>query len=354
MTQDRTIKTLLLFCATILVFGALYLARAIIAPVAFSLFVIAIVWPMQRTLQKRLPELLALTITILGVLVVISVLGLLLIWGFSKVVQWLANNAGRLQTLYVQATDWLDGHGVSVADMVSQEYNNTSWLVPAVKGVGGRGYRLISFVVIAFAFTVLGLLEVDVARKKIAHLKNARVGQQLLRAGADISARFQKYMLVRSVMSVLTGIVVWSFALLAGIELATAWGVIAFVLNYIPFIGSLFATVFPTLFALVQFESWRLAIAVFACLNLIQFLIGSYLEPRMAGTALSISPFVVLLAVFFWSFLWGVAGAFIGVPIVIAFLAVCDENESTQWIALLLSGRDSEPTSRASDFRQGH
>ena len=161
-------------------------------------------------------------------------------------------------------------------------------------------------------------------------------------------------MLVRSVMSVLTGIVVWSFALLAGIELATAWGVIAFVLNYIPFIGSLFATVFPTLFALVQFESWRLAIAVFACLNLIQFLIGSYLEPRMAGTALSISPFVVLLAVFFWSFLWGVAGAFIGVPIVIAFLAVCDEHESTQWIALLLSGRDSEPTSRASDFRQGH
>jgi predicted PurR-regulated permease PerM len=354
MTQDRTIKTLLLFCATILIFGALYLARAIIAPVAFSLFVIAIVWPMQRSLQKRLPELLALTITILGVLVVISVLGLLLIWGFSKVVQWLANNAGRLQTLYVQATDWLEAHGVSVADMVSQEYNNTSWLVPAVKGVGGRGYRLISFVVIAFAFTVLGLLEVDVARKKIERLKDAGVGQQLLRAGADISARFRKYMLVRSVMSVLTGIVVWSFALLAGIELATAWGVIAFVLNYIPFIGPLFATIFPTLFALVQFESWRLAIAVFACLNLIQFLIGSYLEPRMAGTALSISPFIVLLAVFFWSFLWGVAGAFIGVPIVIAFLAVCDEHESTQWIALLLSGRDGEPTSPASDFRQGH
>ena len=151
-------------------------------------------------------------------------------------------------------------------------------------------------------------------------------------------------MLVRSVMSLLTGIVVWSFALLAGIELATAWGVIAFVLNYIPFIGPLFATVFPTLFALAQFESWQLAITVFACLNLIQFIIGSYLEPRMAGVALSISPFIVLLAVFFWSFLWGVAGAFIGVPIVIAFLAVCNEHESTRWIALLLSGRDGKPT----------
>jgi predicted PurR-regulated permease PerM len=341
MTQDHTIRTLLSLCATILIVGALYLTRPIIAPVVFSLFVIAIVWPIQHALQTRIPKLLALALTILGVLVVISVLGLLLIWGFSKVVQWTNNNADRFQALYAQATDWLDKHNVPVADLVAQ--GNTNWLVPAVRGVGGGGYRLASFAVIAFAFTVLGLLEVDVARKNIERLQNARIRRLLLVAGADIGAKLQKYMMVRSFMSILTGIVVWSFALLAGIELATAWGVIAFVLNYIPFIGPLVATVFPTLFALVQFESWQLAIAVFACLNLIQFLIGSYLEPRMAGAALSISPFIVLLAVFFWSFLWGVAGAFIGVPIVIAILAVCEEHESTRWIALLLSGRGREP-----------
>ena len=90
-------------------------------------------------------------------------------------------------------------------------------------------------------------------------------------------------MLVRSMMSVLTGFVIWGFALLAGLELATAWGVIAFVLNYIPFIGPLVATVFPTLFALAQFESWQLALVVFSGLNLIQFLIGSYLEPQNRG-----------------------------------------------------------------------
>jgi len=270
-------------------------------------------------------------------MLVISVLGFLLIWGFSRVIQWFTSNAGRLQALYVQATEWLDGHGISVADMA-----NTNWLLPAVKDLGGRGYRLISFVVIAFAFTVLGLLEVDIVRENIKRLKDAATGQMLLLAGTDIAAKLQKYMLVRSVVSILTGVVVWSFALVAGIELATAWGVIAFVLNYIPFIGSLFATIFPTVFALVQFESWQLAIAVFACLNLIQFLIGSYFEPRMAGAALSISPFVVLFAVFFWSFLWGIAGAFIGVPIVIAMLAICDERESTRWIALLLSGREGK------------
>jgi AI-2 transport protein TqsA len=329
MIEDRTIKILLLFCAVVLIFGALYLARSLIAPVTFSLFVIAIVWPIQRALQRRIPKLLAVAITILGIFVAVAVLGSLLVWGFGKVVQWFTNNTDRLQALYVRAANWLDGHGVSIADIVTQNYN-VNWFVPAVKGLGGRGYSLVSFAIIAFAFTVLGLLEVDVTRKNIERLKNAKLARLLLVAGADIAANLQKYMLVRSVMSILTGIVVWSFALLAGIELATAWGVIAFVLNYIPFLGPLFATVFPTLFALVQFESWQLAIAVFACLNVIQFLIGSYFEPRMAGAALSISPFIVLLAVFFWSFLWGVAGAFIGVPIVIAFLAVCNEHDSTR------------------------
>src|SRR5262249_12014857 len=195
-------------------------------------------------------------------------------------------------------------------------------------------YRLVSFVTIVFAFLALGLLEVDTVRRNIQHLGDSEFRQSLLRAGQNIAAKFQKYMLVRTVMSVLTGLIVWCFALLAGIELATAWGVIAFVFNYIPFLGPLFATIFPTTVALAQFGSWQLAIAIFAFLNLVQFITGSYIEPRMAGAALSISPFVVLFAVFFWSFLWGIPGAFIGVPIVIAVIAVCDESESARWLAI--------------------
>jgi predicted PurR-regulated permease PerM len=216
-----------------------------------------------------------------------------------------------------------------------------SWVVAGVQAVGGRTSGLVSFAIITFVFMVLGLLEVDIVRMNFELIRGAESGKGLMQAGADIAVKFQKYMLVRSVMSALTGVVVWGFALIAGLELATAWGLIAFILNYIPFIGPLIATVFPTIFALAQFESWRLAIIVFSCLNLIQFLIGSYLEPRIAGAALSMSPFLVLLAVFFWSFLWGVPGAFIGVPIVIALLTICEQHPSTRWIATLLSGRAS-------------
>jgi predicted PurR-regulated permease PerM len=83
-----------------------------------------------------------------------------------------------------------------------------------------------------------------------------------------------------------------------------------------------------------------MAVLVFVCLNLIQFLIGSYLEPRVAGATLSISPFLVLFAVFFWMFLWGIFGAFIGVPIVVAALTICEQYPSSRWVADLFSGRD--------------
>jgi AI-2 transport protein TqsA len=341
MVQDRAARIWLALGMLVLVFVALDFASAIIAPVTFALFLIAIVWPLQSALQKRIPKLLALVVTLAVTVAVIAVLIALVIWGFGLVVQWLVYNTARFQTLYVQAADWLDGHGIAVKNLMTDSYD-PKWVIGAVQHVGGRGYRLMSFIVIAFAFTVLGLLEVDIVRNNIERLGNPKVKQSLLLAGEDIAAKFQKYMLVRSSMSVLTGVVVWSFALIAGIELATAWGVIAFVLNYIPFIGPLFATVFPTLFALAQFESWQLAIAVFACLNVIQFFIGSYLEPRIAGATLSISPFVVLLAVFFWSFLWGISGAFMGVPIVIAALTVCEEHDSSSWLTILLSGQGSK------------
>lgn len=335
----RAVAIMLGLCTAVLVLGGLYLASSILAPVAFSLFVVAVVWPLQRALESRIPRLVALVVTLVVTLFVVTVLGYLVVWAFGTVGRWLIENALRFQALYVQWNDWLADHGILVTNLLVENFN-AGWLIRGVQEVGGRLHGVVTFVVITFVFTALGLLEVEIASKHIASLDNREAARTILQASTQIADKFQKYMLVRSAMSVLTGLVVWAFTLLAGLELATAWGVIAFVLNYIPFIGPLVATVFPTLFALAQVGSWQLAVVVFVCLNLIQFLIGSYLEPRIAGAALSVSPFLVLFAVFFWAFLWGIAGAFIGVPIVIAALTLCDQRESTRWVATLLSGRE--------------
>jgi AI-2 transport protein TqsA len=336
---SRAVPIMLGLCTAVLLLGGLYLASSILAPVAFSLFVVAVVWPLQRTLESRIPRLVALVVTLVVTLFVVTVLGYLVVWAFGTVGRWLIENALRFQALYVQWNDWLVDHGILVTNLLVENFN-AGWLIRGVQEVGGRLHGVVTFLVITFVFTALGLLEVEIARTHIASLDNREAARTILQASTQIADKFQKYMLVRSAMSVLTGLVVWAFTLLAGLELATAWGVIAFVLNYIPFIGPLVATVFPTLFALAQVGSWQLAVVVFVCLNLIQFLIGSYLEPRIAGAALSVSPFLVLFAVFFWAFLWGIAGAFIGVPIVIAALTLCDQRESTRWVATLLSGRE--------------
>jgi AI-2 transport protein TqsA len=336
---SRAVPIMLGLCTTVLLLGGLYLASSILAPVAFSLFVVAVVWPLQRTLESRIPRLVALVVTLVVTLLVVIVLGYLVVWAFGTVGRWLIENALRFQAVYVQWNDWLAERGILVTNLLVENFS-ASWLIRGVQEVGGRLHGVVTFLVITFVFTALGLLEVEVARTHIASLDNREAARTILQASTQIADKFQKYMLVRSAMSVLTGLVVWAFTLLAGLELATAWGVIAFVLNYIPFIGPLIATVFPALFALAQVGSWQLAVVVFVCLNLVQFLIGSYLEPRIAGAALSVSPFLVLFAVFFWAFLWGIAGAFIGVPIVIAALTLCDQRESTRWVATLLSGRE--------------
>ena len=341
MNQDRSSAAPLVICAAVLLFAAAFFARAILAPVTFAIFIVAIIWPLQDAFQKRLPKLLALVLTLIATLAVLAVMGLLIVWAFGLVAHWLVANVARFQALYLRAIETLEAHGVAVRALMATSLNPSS-VTGVLRQIGGQGYGLLSFLVIAFAFTVLGLLEVDIGRGNIDRLENPRLREALRGPAGDISAKLRKYMAVRSLMSLLTGAVVWVFALVAGIELATAWGVIAFVLNYIPFIGPLVATVFPSLFTLAQFESWKLALLVFVALNGVQFFIGSYLEPRIAGAQLSLSPFMVLFAVFFWSFLWGIAGAFIGVPLLIVALTVCAEHDSTRWLAVLMSGGEAK------------
>ncbi len=338
MAHDRSIQVMLGLCTVIAIFAALYFARAIFVPVAFAIFIIALVWPLQSALQSKIPTLLALAITVSITAIVISVVALLLVWGFGVVGQWLFKNSARYQELYANIVIWLEGHGIYAAGLIA-EYFNMNWVLRTFQQLTGRVHGLVTFVVTTLVFLLLGLLEVLVAKRKLEAFSDKDLGQALLTASTIVAAKFRRYMVVRTGMSVVTGIAIWAFSLLAGIELATAWGVIAFALNYIPFIGPFIATVFPSLFAIAQSESWQMALVVFMCLNLIQFLIGSYLEPRVAGAALSISPFMVLFSVFFWLFLWGIPGAFIGVPIMLAVVTVCGQFAGSRWVFELLSGK---------------
>jgi AI-2 transport protein TqsA len=323
--------------AAVLLAAAAAQASTVFAPLALAIFIVAIVWPLQHRLQARMPKLLALAITMVVTVAVCLAFASLVIWGFSRVGRSLVADAARYQALYDTMVTWLDGHGVSVAGLWAEHFN-VAWLLRATQHIAGRVNTTLSFWLIALVYVVLGLLEVDDIRRKVEAFDNHEAAR-VLHAGSTATAeKFRKYLLVRTQMSVMTGVLVGFFAWIVGLPFAIEWGVIAFALNYIPFIGPFIATLFPTLLAMTQFDSWQAVLGVFACLNIIQFVIGSYIEPRVSGNILSISPSVVLFTIFFWTFLWGLFGTFIGVPIALAILSFCGQHPSSRWLADLLGG----------------
>ena len=329
--------------AVVAIGTAVYFARAVVAPVVCALFIIALVWPIQRRLQSFLPKLVALAIVVAIIAVAFVIFASLVAWGFGRVGRWLAADVTRFQLLYGQVATWLEGYGIAVAGIWAEHFN-MRWLMRALQEITGRVNTTITFWLVVLVYVILGLLEVGGTERKLRAMANRDVADAVLNGAAETAGKWRRYMLIRTLMSLATGALVWAFATLAGLQLAAEWGVIAFALNYIPFIGPFIATVFPTLFALAQFASWQEALVVFACLNIIQFVIGSYIEPRVSGSALAISPFVVLFSVFAWTFLWGLFGAFIGVPITIALVTFCAQHSSSQWLADLLGAPNGKLT----------
>jgi predicted PurR-regulated permease PerM len=293
-----------------------------------------------------MPKLIALAITLVVTIAVCLAFASLAAWAFGRVAQSLISDAPRYQALYENVVKWLDDRGISVMGVWAEHFN-VGWVLRAAQRVAGRINVTLRFWLIALVYLILGLLEVDEIRRKIAALNNPEVSRVLLNGSAATAIKFRKYLLVRTQMSALTGLLVGLFALATGLQFAFEWGVIAFVLNYIPFIGPFIATLFPTLVAMTHFDSWQAVLGAFIGLNIIQFIVGSYIEPRVSGGVLSMSPFVLLFAIFFWTFLWGLIGTFIGVPIMLAILTFCSQHQSSRWVADLLGGSESGVAGKA-------
>ena len=340
MAASVEVRVCLAIVAAVAMSFAAYQAASVFAPLAIALFAIGIVWPLQQWLQTRMPKLIALAITLIVTIAVCLAFASLAAWGFGRVGRSLVMDAPRYQAFYENVVKWLDDHGISVMGVWAEHFN-VGWVLRTAQRVAGRINVTLRFWLIALVYLILGLLEVGEIRRKVEALNNPGLARVLLDGSRATAIKFRKYLMVRTQMSALTGLLVGLFALVTGLQFAAEWGVIAFVLNYIPFIGPFVATLFPTLLAMTQFGSWQAVLGAFIGLNIIQFIVGSYIEPRVSGGVLSISPFVVLFAIFFWTYLWGLIGTFIGVPITLAILTFCGQHPSSRWVNDLFGESES-------------
>jgi predicted PurR-regulated permease PerM len=162
---------------------------------------------------------------------------------------------------------------------------------------------------------------------------------------ADILERIDKdiqtYLGVKTVVSLITALLSYIVMRIVNLDFAEFWALLVFVLNFIPTIGSIFATAFPTLLALVQFESLGPVLFVGIGITAIQQLMGSILEPNIMGESLNLSPLVVFGSLILWGNLWGIVGMFLCVPITVILTIILSNFDRTRWVAVLLSKNGS-------------
>jgi len=160
----------------------------------------------------------------------------------------------------------------------------------------------------------------------------------------SIIHRVNYYLLVKTVISAITGGMIFVLARAFGLELATSLGIITFVLNFIPNIGSIIATALIALVAHVEIGDATITLAVFSIAGVIQFVNGSIIDPMLMGRALRLSSFGIILSLAFWGAVWGIPGMFLSVPIMVMLLVVCSHVPNLRPFAVLLS-REGLPES---------
>jgi predicted PurR-regulated permease PerM len=147
---------------------------------------------------------------------------------------------------------------------------------------------------------------------------------------------------VQTVTGLIIAAASWTVMAAVGLDNAVFWAFLIFIASYIPVIGGLIGILAPPLFALVQFETYWQALTLLIVLQVIQFIVGNVILPRMQGRSLNVDPVVVLLALAFWGAVWGVAGMFLSTPLTVMMMVILAQFPGTRWVAVLLSA-DGQP-----------
>jgi len=147
----------------------------------------------------------------------------------------------------------------------------------------------------------------------------------------------QKYISIKMFTSSLTGLLSYGFLLAVGVDFAGVWGLLIFLLNFIPTVGSIIATIFPAMIALAQSDGYSLFLLVLIGIGVLQIAIGNILEPRLMGSSFNLSPIVILLNLGLWGYIWGIPGMFLCVPFLIILTIILSHFPQTRSIAIILS-----------------
>lgn len=180
-------------------------------------------------------------------------------------------------------------------------------------------------------------------RKFAAMFPNSRQSKKMRYIISSIDTNMKKYLFVKTFISAATGILAYVWLRGVGLEFAGVWAFIVFIANYIPTIGSIVACTLPILYSLISAPTLEQPILVACGLIALQIILGNILEPKLTGKTLNLSTLAILINLVFWGMIWGIAGMFFSVPLLVATFIITAQFDSTRWIAVLLSAEGKIP-----------
>jgi predicted PurR-regulated permease PerM len=196
----------------------------------------------------------------------------------------------------------------------------------------------LGYLTMVMVFLIFMLLESPYMKNRLNAAFTGENGETVARVSDKIVSQISKYLRTLAVIRFSTGMCVWGVLWGIGVEFALTWGVLAFVLNFIPTIGSIAASIPPVLVAIVQYyPNPTPAVLTLLALLAIQFTIGNILTPKIMGDTLDLSPVVILVSLMFWGIIWGVVGALLSVPIAVMIKIICENVTGLNSVAILIS-----------------
>ena len=329
------LKMVIMLGMLVIILTGIRFAADIIVPFILALFLAVIINPLVQLLVRcRVPRVLAISLLI-GLIVMLAIV-LLASLGTSlnELARTLPQYRNYLYEPMQTIAPWLQRMGFTVSVVELNKYIDPNAVMTLVTSLLTQLSNAMSSIFLLLLTVVFMLLEVPQLPAKLQQLMSRPVeGMGAIQRAIDSVSH---YLVLKTAISLITGLVVWGMLVLLDVRFAFMWGLLAFALNYIPNIGSVLAAIPPILQVLV-FSGFYEALVVLAGYLIVNLVFGNILEPRIMGRGLGLSTLVVFLSLIFWGWLLGPVGMLLSVPLTIIVKIALEQTSGGQSIAFLLS-----------------
>jgi len=327
----KGLKFWVIAASFVIVVAGLKAASNLVVIFLMALFLTAVsLSPFLWLRKKKFPNVLALLIVILGILVVLFAFGLLLnttIGGFSERVPFYED---KITKSWESLQILLSSQGLIDDDFQLVNLIKSKSVISSSTGMLTSFTKLISDPFIVFIIFIFMMLEVTSFNKKMKLLSRSSMPEL-----ERIIKNIRLYFGIKTITSLATGLIIYISLLIIGVDFALLWGLLAFMLNYIPSIGSIIAAIPAVLLAFIQFGFFE-GIITGVIYLVVNFVIGSIIEPPLLGKNLGLSPLVVFISLIFWGYILGPIGMLIAAPLTMILKIIFDNRENTKGIGIML------------------